>query len=254
MPDDQDRALQRLLNADPAARLHVDDGTLTRLLHASKQPRGRARRSWAIGVGIAGILAIGAATPAAADIVRAFLAQTGTIGDSATTEEDSTEWIDLLAPDAREYIASVYPDYLPPPPGIDAAEFRLVVADHIIAAAHATSEQEGGVAIQQQRTGLVRSFEQAAYQEWIRTWLVADDAGDIAIRSIAATVLQEACVWPAFVSTDGGGVIARMQTFADAAAQGDRDGVQAAAQYNLVDGSGGWDGVDREWWFTEHQP
>lgn len=254
MPDDNDHVLQRVRGADPAGSVRVDDATFARVLDKSKRSNGRARRRVIIGVGIAGVLAVGAAGPAAADIVRAFLAQTGTFGNAATTEEDSSEWIDLLAPDARGYVASVYPDYLPIPPGVDSSGFRLAVADQIIAAAQATSDQEGGIAIQQQRTGLVRSFEQAVYQEWIRTWLVADKAGDTSSRGAAAAVMQQACSWPAFVATDGGGVISLMQTFADAAKSGDLDGVQAAAQYNLVEGTGGWDGVDRTSWITEHQP
>ncbi len=254
MQDDFDPVLTRIRDADPASRLSVDDATLTRLLADSKRPRPARHRKLILGIGLIGVLAVGAAAPAAADVLRAFLAQTGTFGNAIHSEEDNSEWSDLLAPDARKYIASIYPDDLPVPPGTDVATFRLLVADKIIAAAHATSQQEGGVGIQQQRTGLQRSFEQTAYGEWIRTWLVADKAGDVATRDAAAAALQDACSWPAFVATDGGGVIAQMQTFADAAGDVDRDGVQAAAQYNLVDGAGGWDGIDRNWWITEHTP
>jgi len=255
MPDDFDALHKRMSLADPAVYLHVDDDTLTRLLDESKRPHVSVRRRLFIGVSIVGVFAIGAvAAPAAADVLRAFFAQTGTFGNAEMSEEDSSEWIDLLAPDAREYIASVYPDYLPVPSGIDAQQFRLTVADSIIATARTTSEQEGGGGVLQQRTGLVRSFEQTAYGEWIRTWLVADKAGDLVARDAAAAVMQKATTWPAFVATDGGGIIARMQTFADAAHDGDRDGMQAAAQYNLVDGPGGWDGVDRDSWITEHTP
>jgi hypothetical protein len=254
MPDNHDPVLERLRGADPANRLTADDDTLSKLLADSKRLRPARRRRLVIGVGLIGVLAVGVAAPAAADVVRAFLAQTGTFGNAAYSEEDSSEWIDLLAPDARDYIASIYPEDLPVPPGTDLSTFRLLVADKIIAAAHATSEQEGGVAIQQQRTGLMRSFESTAYQEWIRTWLIADQEGDTAGRDAATVALQDACTWSAFVATDGGGVIARMQTFADAAKDGDREGVQAAAQYNLVEGAGGWDGVDRDWWITEHTP
>jgi hypothetical protein len=242
-----------LRDADPATSLTTDAATLESLIGAARRNRPNRRRFF-IGAGIAGVLAIGIAAPAAADVVRAFLAQTGEFGLPGFTENDESEYIDLLAPDAREYIMTVYPDYLPTPVAVDEHEFQLAVADKIVAAAVATSQQEGGVGVEQQRTGLVRTFEQFSYNEWIRAWLVADAAGDSAARDEATAVLADACSWPAFVATDGGGVIARMQTFADAAADGDRNGMQAAAQYNLVDGPGGWDGVDRDRWLTEHQP
>jgi hypothetical protein len=259
MTDDQkhdhDPVLKRIHDADPASRLHAEGATLSRLLNDAKRPRSsRRRRLFIIGASVAGMLAIAVAAPAAAGVVRTFLAQTGTFGNVSSTETDATEWIDLLAPDAGEYIIDVYPNYLPIPPGVDAGEFQLQVAEQIIAAAHATSALEGGVGIQQQRTGLVRSFEQTAYGEWIRTWLVADLTGDLVTRDTATATLWAACSWPALVATDGGGIIAWMQTFADAAQAGDRVGMQAAAQYYEVAGPGGWDGVDRTPWLTEHQP
>lgn len=252
---DLDPVLKRMRDADPAATLQANDTTLTRLLSDTKRLRpSRQRRYFIIGAGVAGVLAIAVTAPAAANAVHAFFARTGMFGNASNTEEDATEWIDLLAPDSRDYIASIYPEYLPIPPGSNALEFQVQVADQIIAAAHATSVLEGGAGIQQQRTGLVRSFEQTVYGEWIRTWLTADAAGDTETRETATATLQAACTWPAMVETDGGGIIAWMQTFADAAKAGDSEGMRAAAQYYELEGPDGWDGIDRTWWFTEHQP
>lgn len=242
MPDTDDDLLARLKAADPAARLQVDGAHLERLMQ--RRPR---RRAWVIG-GIIGALVIGAAAPATAGAVRDFLAQTGQYGAGTGEDPDTTEWIDLTAPDAGEYMITLYPDYLPVPSGVDERQFRQEVVDQVIASARQSSANEGGVAVMQQSTGLVRTFESATYATWIGVWLAADDDAG---RAEATRVLREACDWPAIVATDGGGIVDMMRRFADAAEHGDRDGVEYAAQGNAEWPASGWDGVDRSWWWTE---
>jgi len=245
MPMTDDDLLARLKAADPAARLDVDEVHLTRLM--ARHPR---RRLWIIG-GIIGALVIGAAAPATAGAVRDFLAQTGQYGTGTGEDADTTEWIDLTALDAAEYMTTLYPDYLPIPSGVDEQAFREGIVDQVIAAAQQSSANQGGVAVVQQSTGLVRTFEAATYAEWIRTWLEADAAGDSAARAEATSAMRAACEWPAIATTDGGGIVDLMKRFADAAEHNDRTGVLVAAEYNADFGTSGWDGEVRTWWLEQ---
>jgi len=245
MPETDDDLLVRLKAADPAARLDVHEAHLTRLM--ARRPR---RRLWIIG-GIIGALAVGAAAPATAGAVHDFLAQTGQYGSGSGEVADTTEWIDVTAPDAAEYMTTLYPDYLPIPSSVDEQRFRERVVDVLITTAKASSADEGGAAVMQQSTGLVRTFEAATYAEWIRTWLEADAAGDSAARAEATSAMRAACEWPAIVTTDGGGIVDLMKRFADAAERNDRTGVLVAAEYNADFGTSGWDGELRTWWLEQ---
>jgi hypothetical protein len=97
----------------------------------------------------------------------------------------------------------------------------------------------------------MRTYESAAYAEWIGAWLAADSAGDVVARAEATRALRDACTWPAIVATDGGGIVEMMEQFADAAEIGDRDGVEYAAQGNAEWPATGWDGIDRRWWIDQ---
>lgn len=260
MRDIDDPLDARLRSADPARRLTVDDTGFDDLLRQTTARRRPRRRSVVIGAAVIAVVAMGAgATPAAADVVKTFLAQTGWFGDSPNPGGQATgawgeEYIDLLAPDTRDYIVSRSPAYIPLPTGTSRAKFDQDVADQIIAAARRTSKQNDGVGVTEHAILVQRSFEQYAYNQWIRLWLEADDRGDEAARTRAAHALRAACTWPAFAKTDGGGGGALMKDFAHAAETDDVEGVQAAAQFNAAGhpGSTGWDGVARDWWIKKH--
>ncbi len=67
------------------------------------------------------VTGVGVAAPAIA--LATFAAQTGRFVDPSTsTEEDSTEWLDLSASDLPDAVAAAYPAGLQLPPGVDASE------------------------------------------------------------------------------------------------------------------------------------
>ncbi|MFT4213859.1 MAG: hypothetical protein QM622_03680 [Microbacterium sp.] len=76
-------------------------------------------------------------------------------------------------------------------------------------------------------TGIVGEFEQYARCAWRAEWLAADDAGDTARETTAASTLRAAASWPATVASDGGGLVAGELAVANAAIADDRASVEA---------------------------
>lgn len=233
---DDDPLILRIRRADPARSVDAGEGSLRLLLGDSIAAAGRPRRRapWVAGALLA-VLALGAATPAIADGVRQFVAQTGWIGTSPnppgvgvgnapSTESDDTEWIDALAPDFVDYAVSVLPVEIGLPPAYDLAAFARVVATEQQAALPG-----GGY---MQVTNVQRNYETRARCIWIDDWLTAETAGDDARADAAAAVLETASDWPATVATDGGGIVDSNREVAAAAASGDRSPVKREYDIN----------------------
>lgn len=221
--------LNALRTADPAANTDVTAVDAIAAVRAARRVSSPKRRRlmWA-GAAVA-VIAIG--VPAGA-VGSGFAARTGWFGSpNPSTESDATEWLDLGADDLPEVVSSLMPDYLPMAPGVtqESLEARVV--------AYLAEEDAYG-----QVTLVVRAYERESYKDWIDVWIAANDSGDISNRDRAAEVLTEASGWPAVVSTDGGGFVNIMKTFALRISAGDEVAAQALAQY---EGASAWDGIDR---------
>lgn len=191
---------------------------------------GHARRASAIaGLVIAGAVGGGLiAVPAAAGIKWA--AQTGVFGDPETsTEVDDTEWIDLGRSGASDVIAEAYPEYLELPPGVVARDLIAGVRG-VFAGLPPGQVQEGT---------FVTTYESWAICAWQGEWLAAFDGGDGARADRAARWLSDPSNFPSTQAHDGGGVIDVLLTFAKAATEGDRTGVQRGYEFNACDRIGG---------------
>jgi hypothetical protein len=190
----------------------------------------RARRASAIAVlVIAGAVGGGLiAVPAAAGIKWA--AQTGVFGDPETsTEVDDTEWIDLGGNGASDVIAEAYPEYLELPPGVVARDLIAGVRG-VFAGLPPGRVQEGT---------FVTTYESWAICAWQGEWLTAFDVGDGARADRAARWLSDPGNFPSTRAHDGGGVIDVLLTFAKAATEGDRAGVERGYEFNSCERIGG---------------
>ena len=201
----------RLAHADRS--LTVEEAALDALSIATREvARARRSRTRVVIAGglVLGLAAAGAAAPAAAGVVRAFLAQADWFPRAGGEVLPDSEWVDTSAPDLRDYLENTYPDDLPLAPGQNRASLIDQVAE-----IHQTNP---GLT---QQVSLRRSFERLVHEAWIAEWIDADAVGDARRAEIAADVLAEAPDWPAFVATDGGGITDRMRDLAAAAADGD---------------------------------
>ncbi len=224
----------RLAKADRTTGLQLPDVVGDRLLAATRREATRRRRIRA-GV-IAGVLSFavagaGLAGPAAADAVRHFLAQSEWHPKAGGEVLPNSEWVNVDAPDLRDYINSVYETFLPLAPG----QTRGSVVDAEVK----VWAGETGVT---QEVGLRSDMEQTVYSGWICEWVAADDAHDPARKSAAAKVIAQAPTWPATIATDGGGVTDSMRLVSQGISAGDRDSAEAVAQWNRLSC---WDGTDR---------
>jgi hypothetical protein len=189
-------------------------------------------RIW-IAVALAGALSLGAVSPALADGIRHYLAQTGwftspnppDVGTSSSkvksTESDNSEWVDTGRSDFVAYAASIFPAYISLPKGYERVTYAAAVAQSIRPPARGYM----------QTTGIAADFETFSRCAWMSTWISADKAGDHTGMRAAATVLSRSAMWPATVSTDGGGIVSGYQAVARAAAAGDAGPV--AHEYTL---------------------
>lgn len=226
-------------------RIHVRDGNLpapvvslliseTRVAARSKMLRTRVTAVTAAGaIVLCGIVA----GPATADTVQKFLAQTVLNPATDDVASPSDEWIDTAASDFSDYVASVYPQWLPLAPGQTRQGLIASVADQLASTPALTQE-----------VSVKRSFENAVYVGWMGEWIAANDVGDQSRMDAAIAVLELAPTWPAVAATDGGGVATLMAGFVAEMAMGDADAAQAAAQY---DGNPAWDGIERDALITQ---
>jgi hypothetical protein len=236
--DELDR---RLKTADRMAEVHVADALLDGVHADARAASQRALRRRALGIAGFGVLALGglATAPAAADAFQDWLAIAEWQPEGGTEIIPGSDMIDLSAPDLPEYIASRFPEWLPIPPGTT----RERMIDDVVDLWQ--SKPDVGFT---QEVGFRYDFERIAYCGWIDAWLTSDDP---AVVSEATRTMRGAIGWPAFNDTDADGVVPTFLTaYANAAEQGDPDGVQFAAwQY----GCSSWDGDHRAWWIEENE-
>lgn len=171
----------RLARADSAEAFEFDAALLDRLASdaraAARRRSVRARLAGA-GIAFAVVVGVGIATPAVAEVVRAFFAQTGQVPaeDSAGSEAvPGSEWIDISASDLRDYIEAIYPDWLPLTPCQDPAALIDQVA----------GKRERNPGLQQEVTIRLR-FEWLVLDAWVDEWIA---------------VLMEAREWPASLAS-----------------------------------------------------
>jgi len=221
--------IERFRESDPARSLRVDPDQLQALLSAATtEPQRRRPARWAlIAGGLAAVVAFGVASPAIADGVHQFLAQTGWIGTSPnparvaqppavgeSTESDQSEWISTSASDFVTFSVSVFPQQITLPARYDQAKFATVVA-----AAQQAGFPSAGVI---QTTAIQDNYETVARCAWIDEWLSAFNSNDTAKATAAAAVLRSSATWPATVATDGGNIVSTLHAVAAAATSSDR--------------------------------
>lgn len=187
------------------------------------QPAGeqrRRKRGAGATVALVSVLAaITVAVPATA--VGAWMsARTGTHGDPASsTEEDSTEWLDLSGDDLPAIVADAYPDGLQLP--------KSVGRDEATAKVNEIFQRLGGHENAIAQEGLITTtYEFWVICAWQNEWLLADDVSDLDRRQFAGDWLGDTANFPSIVAHDGGGVVDRLLVVADGAANGDRELVE----------------------------
>lgn len=181
----------------------VSPGALDMLAVAAQREGVTARRRRITIVGVSALLAIGGgvvAAPAAADVVRSFLAQSGWFPQAGGEILDESEWIDTSQPDLRDYLETVYPTWLKLAP----TQTRTAILDDVAenAAANPALTQE---------VSLRRGIEARAYCGWAVELLDAQRVGDQRRYDEAAAIVLSASEWPALVATDGGGITDRLR-------------------------------------------
>lgn len=196
----------RTTQADPA----VLDG-LARSARSEARPSLRRRIT---AVTLSALVVVGGglvAAPAAADVVRHFLAQLGIpIGGGSEVIPES-EWIDLSATDLRQYFAYIFPSELPLAPGQSRDD--LIDRTYELHAASNTVTQE---------VSLRRTVESLVYCGWAAELIAAQRSDDDERYDDAAAVVLDAAEWPALVATDGGGITERLREVGAAAVAGER--------------------------------
>lgn len=167
----------------------------------------RAQRAFAV-VAVLAVTGTGVATAAV------ISARTGWF-TAATSEQDTTEWLNTDAGDFPGVVASLAPSYLTYPAGSNRAQAQRWVTS--------MSKGSGGLT---QQTSVVRGYETFAQCGWVRAWQAASTPQ---LAKQASEQLAASASWPAFAATDGGGVVQAMQAMAAAARRGDKPGVATYA-------------------------
>ena len=205
----------------------------------SVRPRRRGRRMVLLVGGLTALAALGVSAPALAQHAHRFLAQTGWFTspnppgtklvdpDQTSTETDTSEWVSVTSPDFVAYSVSILPPEIVLPPAYSIDKFAVAVAT-----AQKHSFTDGGLI---QATGIRSHYEQVAQCVWMNEWLAADTAHDAGRAASAAAVLRGAARWPATVATDGGGIVAGLESVAASAAGGDRAPVAREVAINCGD-------------------
>ena len=223
---------ERLRSLDRMADIRMPAEVLDRAVAEVRAGRARRRRTGLIAGAVALVLG-GLLVAPAATAVRGWLAVLDW-HPTGTEVIEGSEWVDLSAPDLPEYAASVFPDWLPIPPG----ETRESMIDAVVA--QWTAVPEPGITSD---WGFRYEYERLAYCGWLETRLTSNDLAEL---TRADRVLEEAIRWPAFTATDADGVVPiYLRAYSDASRRGDLDGLQYGAwQY----GCPVWDGDPRAWW------
>jgi|GEM_PF-6179175 hypothetical protein len=178
---------------------------------ATRRHRDAPSRRVVAGVVVLTVVAGGFAIPAAADVVRQYLAQADFFPAAGGEVLPDSEWVDSGAPDFDEYVRATIPDELPLPPAVE--------RDELIGSVIESHRQTPGLL---QEVGLRRSYEYRVHCAWAFEWGSAFDMDDTSARQRAEEVLQTASSWPALVATDGGGIAALYREYAALAVAGDK--------------------------------
>jgi hypothetical protein len=220
----------------------VPDDAIGRVLISVQAAAVRRRRRRIVRGSLMGVLVLGGGivAPAAADVATTFLAQTGVFCAESSTEcATGDEMIDLAAPDISEVVAAHYPDYLTLPPGMTAQDLT-----HEIQALFS-----GDIDGTTPDSMVQAAYEHYVYCSWVAEWLKADDASDTEARTAAADAMTASTTWPGPLQQSE--VQPWQVMFAQAAQEGDADGVQTAAQFHACPS---FDGTTREAWLDAHRP
>jgi hypothetical protein len=179
--------------------------------------RHRNRRAAAV---VGAVVALGTAAAG-----WGHFAHTGWFGVPGMTEHDTSEWIDLSAPDLREAVDGIVARDLPLPAGVTRADGVAYVSRPYDAQVTAT--------------GLRSQYEGWARCAWLTAWERADGRDDAAAAGRAADALEASAAWPATVATDGGGVVDHVREVARAAAAGEAGPVRDELRANCPAGEFG---------------
>lgn len=201
-------------------RLRAETNALASAVRRSA-PRRRPRRR--IAIGLAAVLVAAPTTAAAYE----YGARTGLFGDPAYTEEpDSSEWLDMCAPDYARIVADHRPaPGMRLPAGLD---WSMAVEHAQGMTATACSNGSGG---RRQEIGIDRELNYWAQCAWLREGVAAIDAGDDSRRAAAALALRHYGDSKVNHLTDGGGIVE--QDLAIAAEVADGDATRAREQVAL---------------------
>ncbi|TPW77708.1 hypothetical protein [Schumannella soli] len=231
---DDDRLDARL--ARTRREIAASDDLVTDIAAASARRRSATRRrrlTWGGGITALALLLGGVTAPAAADAIRHFLAQTGQVCGGGECGP-SSEVIDLSAPDVSEYAASLYPDYVPVPPGTTRDEIIREVSSQY-------DEPVQGVTTESDFVGV---YEIAGYCGWVGEWITADEKHDAKRRAAATKVIVDSLQWPNINGGDAGEINALV---AKAAQSGDDEGLRFAAQTYACPISRDWTELYGDW-------
>jgi hypothetical protein len=199
---------RRLRTADRMSGVRIAEEVLDRVHSDVRAEAARSLRRRAAAVVGLGVLSLGAlaTAPAAADVVREWLAIAEWQPEAEGEILPDSDMIDLSAPDLPDYIASRFPEWLPIPPGTT----REQMIDDVVASWH--NVPEAGFT---QEIAFRYDFERIAYCGWVDAWLTSDDVATVAR---ATDTIRAAVDWPAFTATDGdGGTAAFLGAYATAA-------------------------------------
>jgi len=201
------------------------EATRKELTNSSIRPARRSvRRKWAVLIPVLVVGLVGA--PVAAAAISSWTARTGEYGGTGTEIVDRSEWIGLDAEDAPSTIRELYNPDLELPEGASPSDVINPVSALLAKMGTVPDGEAGHVAAQ--TTTIQGLFERAGRCLWYREWLDANLHNDTVRQDAATAGIRRATAWPITVASDGGGVVAILQTAADAAAAGDRNAVLGA--------------------------
>lgn len=217
--DDLDRRLMALDSAPAVAPSTLD--TLAR----AAQREGRVSRRWRLSViSASAILALAGgvvAAPAAADVVRAFMAQSDWDPEPGGEILPDSEWVEVGAPDLEQYIDFIYPDYLVLAPG--------QTREQIVSAVAGLWKGQEGLT---QEVGLRLSMELGVFCGWANEWVDAHDTGDEARAEAAIDGMLLTTTWPAQAATNAGGIVERQIEIVGYAQSADLESFQFGVAQN----------------------
>ena len=228
MTEQYDDPLHDLLTAasrdvDPVA---VREASTQLARDLARRPRRRTRRR-AVAVGLAALVVAVPGTAAAYQ----WTTHTGMFGNPAYTEDvDSSEILDLCAPDFPATAARLMPERLPLPAGATRAEATGVVVSTW------TKDCRQGNGALMQATGVSHAFEDYAWCSWVNTWMA-----DPSARPAAADALHYyASSRLARLTAGDDHVLPWLNGIARAAGRGDAQKVGYEQRVNCDGGDYGW--------------